>query len=199
MGIDILCLTLDFEETVMATVLVCDWNLRAWTFLESVRGRHNIHLLCKDNRVIPFLRVVRDVFDHGSIDLAILSFTVPHIFPKPVSGDKQEAGDKFLYMTREESGQALSYRPASRKGDDVMIWSLLANDDSCELPEKLWQSRARKYDGEFVHTGFLMSSAPRLQTEGLSWAPPPSYTEEFCVRDLWEGFLAVSDGRTSRG
>ena len=174
MGIDISNLTLEIEETILATILVCDWNLRAWTFLESVRGRQNIHLLCKDDRVIPFLRVVRDIFDHGSIDLAILSFTIPHMFP----GRNQtlpEEGDRFLYMTREESGQVLSYRPASRKGDDVIIWSLLADDDGCDSPEKLWQSRARKYDGEFVHTGFLMSSAPRLQTKGLSWAPSTPY------------------------
>lgn len=175
MGIDISNLTLELEETILATVLVCDWNLRAWTFLESVRGRHNIHLLCKDNRVMPFLRVVQDIFDRGSIDLAILSFTVPHMFPEPVSGDKQEAGDKFSYMTREESGQVLSYRPASRKGDDVIIWSLLANDDGCDSPEKLWQPRARKYDENFIHTGFLMSSAPRLETKGLSWAPSTPY------------------------
>lgn len=172
MGIDISNLTLEVEEMILATVLVCDWNLRAWTFLESVRGRHNIHLLCKDNRVIPFLRVVRDVFDRGSIDLAILSFTVPHMFPEPASGDEQGAGDKLLYMSREESGQVLSYRPAIRKGDDVIIWSLLANDDGCDSPEKLWQSRVRENS---VQTGFLMSSAPRLRTKGLSWAPSTPY------------------------
>lgn len=175
MGIDISNLTLEIEETILATVLVCDWNLRAWTFLESVRGRHNIHLLCKDNRVVPFIRVVRDILDHGSIDLAILSFTVPHMFPEAVSENEQKAGDMLLYMTREESGQVLSYRPASRKGDDVIIWSLLADDEGCDSPEKLWQSRARKHDGDLVFTGFLMSSAPRLQNKGLSWAPSTPY------------------------
>ena len=173
MGIDISNLTLEIEETILATILVCDWNLRAWTFLESVRGRQNIHLLCKDDRVIPFLRVVRDIFDQGSIDLVILSFTVPHMFPGRM--ETSQEGDKFLYMSREESGQVLSYRPASRKGDDVIIWSLLADDDGCDSPEKLWQSRARKNTGEFVQTGFLMSSAPRLQTKGLSWAPSTPY------------------------
>ena len=47
--------------------------------------------------------------------------------------------------------------PASRKGDDVIIWNLLANDEGSDSPEELWRNRARKYAGEPVHTGFLMS------------------------------------------
>ena len=193
MKIDIANLTVHVEESILATVLVCDWNLRAWTFLESVRGRHNIYLLCKGNRTIPFLQVVRDVFEHGSIDLAILSLTVPHMFPGRVSDLSSQEASSFM-MTREGSGQVLSYRPASRKGDDVVIWSLLANDDGLDSPEKLWQTTLQTY-GNFVHTGFLMSSAPRLRTKGLSWAPSTPYFKStspqgtsfraFDGRDTW--------------
>lgn len=168
MRIDISKLTLQIEESILATVLVCGWNLRAWTFLESVKGRHNIHLLCKNNKTVSFLRVARDVFEHGSIDLAILSFTVPHMFPE--ADFQSTPGYVSSYMTREQSGQVLSYRPTSRQGDDIVIWSLLANDDSRDSAEGLWRRRVRD-DIDLIETGFLMSSAPRLRTKGLSWAP----------------------------
>lgn len=165
MRIDISELTMQIKESILATVFVCDWNLRAWTFLESVRGRHNIHLLCKDNKTISFREVVQDVFEFGSIDLAILSFTVPHMLP-----DRVEPPG---FWTREEVGQVLSYRPASRKGDDIVIWSLLASEEAHELPEELWRNQPR--GDSKVHTGFLMSSAPRLRKRGLSWAPSTPY------------------------
>lgn len=198
MRIDISNLTLKIKESILATVLVCDWNLRAWTFLESVRGRHNIHLLCKNNRTISFLRVVRDVFEHGSIDLAILSFTVPHMLPGRVLVSKQGTS---AFMTKEESGQVLSYRPASRKGDDIVIWSLLANDDSSDSPEKLWQKKGDKYVENFVHTGFLMSSAPRLRTKGLSWAPSTPYFKPLYDSSSTQvtSFRALSSGDTWPG
>lgn len=181
MRVDIADLTLGMRESILATVLVCDWNLRAWTFLESIRGRHQIHLLCKDNRTISFFEVVEEVFNHGSIDLAILGMAVPHMLPEPIqipakgiSGPLVYAGIKRdnrdtppTFMSREEGGEILSYRPASRMGDDVVIWSLLVNEDKCDSPEELWRSKLGKY----IHTGFLMSSAPRLDSNGLSWAP----------------------------
>ena len=166
MRIDISILTMQIKESILATVLVCDWNLRAWTFLESVRGRHNIHLLCKDNKTISFREIVQDVFDFGSIDLAILSFTVPHMLP-----DRVEPSG---FWTREEVGQFLSYRPASREGDDIVIWTLLACEEAYELPEELWWNKLH-ITSDIVHTGFLMSSAPRLGKQGLSWAPSTPY------------------------
>ena len=166
MRINISGLTLQIKESILATVFVCDWNLRAWTFLESVRGRHNIHLLCKDNRTISFRKIVQDVFECGSIDLAILSFIVPHMLPDHVN----QSG----FWGREEVGQVLSYRPASRKGDEVVIWSLLAIEEAEDSPEELWRNKLR-IDSESVHTGFLMSSAPRLGIKGLSWAPSTPY------------------------
>lgn len=176
MKIDISALTLAIEESILATVLVCDWNLRAWTFLESMRARHNIYLLCKDNKRISFFKVVSDVSNYGSIDLAILSLTVPHMLPEPMQGAPRGYRPDFDYdlskfMSSEKSGEILSYRPASRKGDDVIIWSLLVNNNKCELPEDFW----RRNLGELIHTGFLMSSAPRVDARGLSWAPSTPY------------------------
>lgn len=172
MQIDISNLTVEIEESILATILVCDWNLRAWTFLESVRGRQNIHLLCKDNRAVAFFRVVRDVFAFGSIDLAILSLTALHLFPGRVWGPEQDTDNNNSSMGIEESGQVLSYRPASRRGDDVAIWSLLTHNDGYDSIENFWRNNGSRKE---VTTGFLMSSAPRLRTKGLSWAPSTPY------------------------
>ena len=178
MSIDISNPTLDIKESILATVLVCDWNLRAWTFLESTKGRHNIHLLCRGNRTVSFLQIVRDVLNHGSIDLAILSFAVPHMLPE---------SDHSPFMVKEEGGEVLSHRPASRKGDDIVIWSLLVSEDSYDSPEDLWRKTMYGDSGNFVHTGFLMSSAPRLHTKGLSWAPSTPYFKDLHDSSIRQG------------
>ena len=165
MGIDISESTMRIKESILATILVCDWNLRAWTFLESLKGRHNLHLLCRHNATASFLEIVRDVANHGSIDLAILSFGVPHMFPDVRGLDS---------WTREQVGQVLSYRPASRSGDDTVIWSILVTGRALGSPKDLWRDKHHS-NSEYVHTGFLMSSAPRLSTKGLSWAPSTPY------------------------
>ena len=166
MSIDISNPTIQIKESILATVLVCDWNIRAWTFLESLRGRHNIRLLCNNNATISFREIVQDVADFGSIDLGILGFTVPHMLP--------ENAGYIDTWSREEIGQVLSCRPASRQGDDVVIWSLLVTGEAYESPEKLWRHNVRIPD-DAVQTGFLLSSAPRLGTRGLSWAPCTPY------------------------
>ena len=194
MSINISNMTLEIKESILATVLVCDWNIRAWTFLESLRGRHDIHLLCKNNATISFKEVVQDVANFGSIDLGILSFTVPHMLP-------ENTGYTDTW-SREEIGQVLSCRPASRPGDDVVIWSLLFAGEAYEFSEQLWRHNVRIPDNA-VQTGFLMSSAPRLQIRGLSWAPRTPYfkpqrkksSEDIpsfrasMGRDTWPGFI----------
>jgi len=187
MGIELCNPTTRVKESVLATALVCDWNIRAWTFLESLRGRHQIQLLCKDNLTVSFQEVVKDVFLFGNIDLAVLSLAVPHMLPQPqlrtqenginIYSDQGPKTDNrempLIYLTKEGAGSALSYRPASRKGDDVVIWSLLTGASKSDNPKQLWQENFGV--GDHVHTGFLMSSAPRLNVGGWSWAPSTSY------------------------
>ncbi len=61
MKADINALTMKRRESFLAALLVCDWNVRAWTLLEAMRGRNNIHLLCKRNHVICFKELLRTV------------------------------------------------------------------------------------------------------------------------------------------
>ena len=56
----------------------------------------------------------------------------------------------------------------SRDGDDTIIWSFLISESASKDPVKIWKSQ----EGRKINTGFLLSSAPRIQgCPGLSWAP----------------------------
>jgi hypothetical protein len=48
MQIDATRMTLQLQESILTAILVCDWNVRAWIFLEAMKGRKNIHFLCND-------------------------------------------------------------------------------------------------------------------------------------------------------
>ncbi|MCJ1270226.1 hypothetical protein MMC22_010122, partial [Lobaria immixta] len=58
------------KESLLSALLVSDWNVRAWTFLEGLRSRQRIKLLCKDNAVIDFRQMIKDIYDFGCIDLS---------------------------------------------------------------------------------------------------------------------------------
>lgn len=172
MHIDVTHLTLELRESILACVLVCDWNVRAWTFLEAVRGRHKIYLLCKDDQIVPFKELLETVLQEGSIDLAILAFAVPHLLP--INAATHEPMQSWLklpvrhgYLPIEVAGGLLSHRAASRPGDDIVIWSLLLRENIFYNAEDFWRGR----EGSSLFTGFLMSSAARLKVKGLHWAP----------------------------
>lgn len=184
MKIEISTISVKLSESILATASVCDWNLRAWTFLESFRGRHQIHLLCKDNRTINFRDLCIDVFNHESIDMAIFILTLGHMLPQRVPNPHKSSFAQFMmpkldnsskashdwnwnYFEIENGGSHLSDRPASRKEDDVVIWSLLTGNVVFDLTEDLLLSL--KVSKPYITTGFLMSSAPRSKKKGLSW------------------------------
>lgn len=179
MKIDTSEYTIQKKEIILVTVLVSDWNVRAWTYLESMRGRNHLYLLCRHNACINFLELVKDVCSEGCIDIAILSLAARHMLPwnansPPLIRDKN--------MGLELAGSMLSHRPASRKGDDLVIWSLLIgldNESSTALPFEGVEQDSEEFCSRFwktfvnrnISTGFLVSSAPRLATRGLTWAP----------------------------
>lgn len=180
MSIDISNLTIGLRESILATVLVCDWNIRAWTLLEAMRGRRNIHLLCKSNEVISFKETLQIVHENGRIDLAILFLTSQHLLPHDSERDFELFDGMGSVATEEdlriaqgflsvgEAAVLLSHRHATRDGDDIVIWSLLAHEKAIKDPVQLWTSQL----GAKVETGFLLSSMPRIQgTKGLGWAP----------------------------
>lgn len=167
--------TLQLRETILATLLVCDWNVRAWTFLESLRGRHKLLLLCKDNQIINLRATLEIVHAHGSIDISILFVNTQHLWPSTMrwaqmgaQGANVPTWIRYGFMLVEDAVGLLSHRHASRSKDETVIWSLLLGDEVYKTPELLWKSRI----GKGLNTGFILSSAPRLRgVPGFSWAP----------------------------
>ncbi|KAL7896207.1 hypothetical protein HDV63DRAFT_413242 [Trichoderma sp. SZMC 28014] len=166
------------KEAIISTVLVCDWNVRAWTLLEALRGRHNLHLLCKHDVVVSLRDVLRDVCNNGCIEVAALFLSAQHLLPSQPyvhgkSNDHPSQSTKWIVDRRKgfvdikEAASLLSHRHASRPGDEVVIWSLLTGDKVFSEAESLWLSQERG-----IPSGWLVSSYERLEhVKGLSWAP----------------------------
>lgn len=158
-SVDITSTSVDSLETLLSVLLVCDWNVRAWTMLEAMRGNRSIHLLCKDDHTIPLMTLLQRVHSGGAIDLAVLLGSTQHLLP---SVDPTQA------QRVEDAGYLLSQRYASHPADELRIWSLLNNKIPSTDPLKFWKAQSE------VRTAFLMSSAPRVNSKGTSgfgWAP----------------------------
>ena len=177
--------TLELKERILAVLLVCDWNVRSWTFLESMRGRRNVHLLCKDNVAISLMDTLKFVHREGAVDLVIHFLGTQHLVP-PATLTGPDPSARMLqrgagFVRPEEAACLLGFRHASRPGDDMVIWSLLCQERAHGSAEAFW--KARIHDPEvchpgqdrcdcFIDTGFLISSQPRLHhCKGFTWAP----------------------------
>ncbi|KAF1346542.1 hypothetical protein BDV97DRAFT_391530 [Delphinella strobiligena] len=189
MQIDMSQPTLKTKEILLAVLLASDWNTRAWTFLEAMRGRANIHVLCKGDKVLSLSSLIKDVNQNGSIDIAVLFLTAQHLSP---------TRGVYPHVPLEEAACLLSHRHASRENDNVIIWGLLAGEEHVSDATSLWRSQmdrgkrlsegiredlrklypdehttyAPSTPGWVVYSGALLSSVPRIKTtRGLSWAP----------------------------
>ncbi|KAL9625865.1 MAG: hypothetical protein Q9160_000185 [Pyrenula sp. 1 TL-2023] len=224
MEIDLREPSIDTYEQVLATVLLSDWNVRAWTLLEGTRGRRNLHLLCKDDKLIPLQEVVEQVHRHGRIDLSILSSTAQHLlqtYKELVENvSKPREGLSGVIAAQDyrtvvagivdpyEAAALLSHRHASREGDNIVIWSLLCSRTPYYTAKDLWLNEILGHSPErLVPTGFLVSSIPRLKGEkGLGWAPsrpdlpPESQTNKGAKRfPAYSGFDSLPAKFTDDG
>jgi hypothetical protein len=165
MEIDIRPLTLQAEEAILATLVVCDWNVRAWTLLEGLRGRLKLHILCKDNRVIALVDVLSDVLSGSSLGLVSPCLAIQHYTPTQMQ--RSQFSDEQP-VTTEQATCLLNHRHATKDRDVTMIWSLVCGANKVvKTAEGFWRSTV----GQPLATGFLVSSAPRIKARGLSWAP----------------------------
>lgn len=159
-------------ERIIATMLVCDWNVRAWTLLESMRGRRRIHVLCKNNTVVSVKKALDVVHQRGHIDLASLTLTSQHMMPWLDRSDSSIPGydPDLLPLRIPEATLLLVNRHASRNGDDVVIWTLLTGSQPFFDPEDFWFHVWTTL--QELPSGYLFSDVPRLQEiPGLRWAP----------------------------
>lgn len=184
-------------ESLLISLLLCDWNVRGWTFLESMRGRKQLYLLCKDNEICQLICVLQVVLDYGCIELINLFLSTAHLMHIPESRYPRLL---MSFGTIEEAGAVLSKRPASHPPDNLAIWSLLFFDVgenfTSEINRKAkgasraWRDGRHKTAREMwksqrsVATSFLVSSAPRISNpmdvKGLSWAPESPVPATVC-------------------
>jgi hypothetical protein len=181
MEIDISELSIEMYEQLPAAILLCDWNVRAWKLLEGMRGRKNLHFLCKDDRFVAFHEIAEQVYRHGRLDLSALLSEIQHLIRPAKFNQAREdyRGWKSATVPHDEHDVAagivevygaaalLSQRHASRNNDDVIIWSLLCSRTPYSSPEDLWMKqllveKSSTSSQALVPTGFLMSSIPRV-------------------------------------
>ena len=177
MAIDISNPTIHAYESILATLLVCDWGIRAWTLLEAMRGRNGLFVLCRHNKLINLHQLLRSVHDNGRMDLVNLFLARDYLFPQctydevfPGHSIKTEVMQKIEegFVSIGEAAALLSHRHATRDGDDLLIWSLLIGDIEDDSPIAMWERQV----GKQINTGSLVSSAKRIHGHpGLGWAP----------------------------
>ncbi|KAI4215749.1 MAG: hypothetical protein LQ351_001736 [Letrouitia transgressa] len=123
---------------------------------------------------------------------------------KPKLDSSTEAKDSSTFLRIEDAGAYLSYRPASRIGDDVVIWSLLTGTGNFDVAEELWLSphtQTQPFGNRYLYTGFLISSAPRSTKQGLSWLPTTPYfkSSKMPMEDAHNPLRAFSAGNSMFG
>ena len=203
MAIDISNPTISAYESILAALLVCDWDIRAWTLLEAMRGRYGLFVLCRHNRLINLRELLKSVHENGRMDLTNLFLARDYLFPPmaisgfelfpghPITGDvEREIVEGFVNIG--EAAALLSHRHATRDGDDLMIWSLLIGDFEDKSPIAMWERQI----GKRIRTGCLVSSAQRVQCQpGLGWAPfSPTALQRIDVQSTGSKVYPASDG-----
>ncbi|KAL0262579.1 hypothetical protein SLS55_001547 [Diplodia seriata] len=174
MDVDVRRLTVPLGEAIVAALLFCDWNVRAWTLLEGVMGVRNLHLLCKDDRVLRFADVVEVVHAEGRVDLVNTLLSSHHLLPRSDAAKPVRVHERGHAYRRNvygfgvgEAASLLAHRHATRERDETIIWSILSERRGvCYSPAQFWGQTSG------VRTGMLMSHVPRIEAaKGLSWAP----------------------------
>ncbi|EXJ84803.1 hypothetical protein A1O3_05475 [Capronia epimyces CBS 606.96] len=191
-------------EQLLAALLVCDWNMRAWTLLEAMRGRHSLVLLCRDDKVISVRETLETVYARGRVDMVIPFMMRSYLLPPDDITDMElfEGGGSVAteedqqiaqgFVSIGEAAALLSHRHATRDDDDLLIWNLLAGDVETSDPTQMW----RRLVGKRISTGALVSSAPRLRgVPGFHWAPSrPTMPRRTTGSSSHEKTFPASDG-----
>ncbi|KAL4928166.1 HET domain protein [Aspergillus undulatus] len=135
-------------------------NVRAWTLLEGIRGRVNLHILCKDNRVISLKTVLTDILSKSYLSLILPCLAIQHY---------TQTRDNTNLVKTEQATCLLNHRHPTKDRDIIIIWSLVCGSGKVvKTAEAFWRSMV----GGLLATGFLISSSPRIKgVRGLSWAP----------------------------
>ncbi|KAN0095525.1 hypothetical protein V8E51_016236 [Hyaloscypha variabilis] len=191
MAIDIENRDTDTDELMVTTLLICDWNWRAWTMLEAFKGWHNLFILCKNNRMVSVSDIVTSVLRRGKIDICCAFLSSVHLIPHQNQSDisvgashqpKTLLSGPIRHFSIDKAGALLCYRQASRPGDEIIIWSLICGSEVYNNADCFWRGAG---SGRKFSSIYLISSIPRVQNRfGFSWAPtrpniePPVFLQD---------------------
>lgn len=85
------------QESILATILVCDWNVRAWTLVAIYQARNRVFLLCKWNDIVSIDVIFRTVVEKGSINIGIFLAAADHLLPRKMA-PKGDQIEHFQYI-----------------------------------------------------------------------------------------------------
>lgn len=72
-------LTVDIKGFLVVAVILSDWNARAWALLESMQGRQNIFLVCKDRKTVELGKIMMDIINHGHFEIIVFTWHLYHM------------------------------------------------------------------------------------------------------------------------
>jgi hypothetical protein len=121
-----------------------------------MRGRKNLHFLCKDDKFVAFHEIAEQVYRYGRLDLSALLSELQHLIRPAKFHQAREGyrGWKSVAVYHDEHDVAagifevygaaalLSQRHASRGNDDVITWSLLCSRTPYSSPEDFWMKQS---------------------------------------------------------
>lgn len=194
--------TLQASEAVLTALSVCDWNVRAWTLLEGMRGRAKLHILCRDNHVVSLVDILTDVLSHSCLSLIPPCLAVQHYTPTQRTFDMITGADAAEPVSIEQATCLLNHRHATKDRDVPMIWALVAGSATViKAADEFWAAKV----GEPLATGFLVSGAPRIKKRGMGWAParpnllPPTATDDTKQYPAYDGQNSIQGMITKEG
>jgi hypothetical protein len=152
-----------------------EWNKRAWTLLEGVRGTGHLHLLCAKDRVVSVKDMIQRMRRLNKVRLW------GQEDPELVSVFERDPADYSFPF--EHAGTLLARRTASRPGDIPVIWSLLCpNACGNGIYDNMASLLRKVAQGPGIHTCFLMATMPRLRVPGFCWGPTGDPSSAFNYR-----------------
>ncbi|KAM3076882.1 hypothetical protein ACMFMF_004798 [Clarireedia jacksonii] len=183
-------------KILLETWASSNWNQRAWTMLEGIRGWKKLHLLCKDDKMVSQEELARRLkLDlQGDPDRLVSAGSERSLFQ--LFGKLSRDRD----LTFDFAGSLLAQREASRRQDIPVIWSLLcgrtcSNETIDDMSKLVYEAGIRTG----IRTCFLMNGMQRLEKDGYRWGPAAARSKY--PREPYDGLKheRCHIGKISRG
>ena len=181
-------------ETIIVTLLVSDWANNPLRLIEAAHAGNSLHVLLRDNTVMPLASIFYEFFRRGQLDIVMLIRTKDILAKYLVLHSPVSAGNQSLrYEPPPDSELLLSSLCSSRFPKisewTAPLWSYLYQSldyppgttvkeiySETECAEVFWRTYIQKtFDltdhGPGIQARWLISPTRRLSKLQLSWAP----------------------------